>query len=309
MTMSEHGPKFISLGTPDFAVQLSRVKKAKNNVIPGLWNEHLTRLESTGDHDPYSGWGEINKKHGVRFIEDIIPQKIKTLRENGEKRNLRVLDLGCGFGFFGDQIRHSGVEAKVYGTTIKHPSKSKKDAKEALLADLQARNQIKILKKLHGQLKDKQGRNDRITQSILELHNFPEFDLIIETFGELFYAGLDDQEKNDTESSLFTQHLEAAIKKLMTGGELYISNLPFCSVKYLWDNYELLEKKLGITINLVGGYTKEQLKILLSDTNPLDNIDSKIEVLYRSKDKEQKEQIQILQDLKMGRRILIKKNE
>jgi hypothetical protein len=111
-----------------------------------------------------TGTQSIEYLHGEFIILSVIPRLLKN-KPVGYK--LKILDNGGGIGVLTDQIRKRfGNEVEVYSTGL-----SKRVAKK-----YRKENDYPNLHK-----------NDLKWRSIEELSDFPEFDLIIDTFGELYY--------------------------------------------------------------------------------------------------------------------------
>jgi SAM-dependent methyltransferase len=168
----------------------------------------------------------INELHGIDFLADVIPGIIERVRASGSKRKIKILDMGCGLGFFNDQIRSKFKdEVEVYGTGINKSSLKNRKAKiirnikdEKIKMDEADKEQI--LSETDGTLHP----NDAKWNSIEELSNFPEFDLIVDSEGEIVYAGgtgVGFFPKGDSTQA----KLICAIKKLNPGGQLYISRI------------------------------------------------------------------------------------
>ena len=153
----------------------------------------------------------VNGSHGVDFMKDVIPGMIEKLKRNDNKRKLKILDLGCGFGFFNDQLRarfRDGVD--VYGTALVKTETNRRKSEfydkiknGVMLIDTTKREQL--LQELKPQLH----QNDAKWRSVMEMSEYPEFDLIIDTSGEMLYAQYADEV------------FRAAIHKLQRGGLLY----------------------------------------------------------------------------------------
>jgi|SRR3989339_1297254 len=165
----------------------------------------------------------INQLHGVDFLNDVIPKLIEKISMSGVNRKVKILDMGCGLGFFNDQIRAKfGDKVEVYGTGINKANLKKRKA--AIIKDIRSGKIImpesdreEILSETDGNLHP----NDAKWNSVEELSDFPEFDLIIDSEGEMIYAG-------GTGAGFFPKgdstqtKLQCAIKKLNPGGQLFI---------------------------------------------------------------------------------------
>lgn len=217
---------------------------------------------------------DVNGRHGVDFLNDIIPQEIERVRKEGQGRKVRILDSGCGLGFFGDQVRERfGDQVRVFGTSLARGSrmtekkrmlidKLRNDSEFGMTACLsdpiivseQVRDQIlesigrKLMPESDGRERRMMHANDGKWRSILEMTDYPEFDLIIDTYGELFYTDDVSYFKCDF-SGNFYKVCCAALKKLYPGGRLFVASLKSEGQKRFIDsNRERLEKIFGVTI-------------------------------------------------------------
>lgn len=121
--------------------------------------------------------------HGESFIDKVIPRLLKN------KEKIKILDIGGGVGLFAQQLRDTfGDKVDVFTTGIR-----KKNAK--------------IVRKQNDQELHPQ---DLKWRSVLQLSDFPEFDLVVDTMGESMYGAFEAKEKK--------QYLNAVAKKLMPGG-------------------------------------------------------------------------------------------
>jgi hypothetical protein len=144
----------------------------------------------------------IEKLQKESILEKVIPRLLKELPA-GQK--LKILDNGAGIGVFSDQIRAKfGDRVDVYSTGL-----SKQAAREY--------RKKESLPKLH--------KNDLKWRSIQELSDYPEFGLIIDTYGEAFYRTTEHIRLNEEEIGLgvdllkeFYKHIEQIVKKLLPGG-------------------------------------------------------------------------------------------
>lgn len=146
----------------------------------------------------------ISLMHGVSIIEEVIPELLGN-KKNGEQ--VRILDVGAGAGFFTDEIRRTfGNKVKVFSTGL-----SKEDAQRFRDTHLDTSNS-----KLHN--------NDLKWKSIVELSDFEEFDLILDSFGEFTYMleGVvgDDQEV----FKRIEDYFRIIARKLNRGGVAYIAS-------------------------------------------------------------------------------------
>jgi len=173
---------------------------------------------------------EISSLHGESIIKEVIPKLLKELPE-GQK--LRILDNGTGVGIFTDQIRKEfGDKVDVYSTGL-----SKQAAREY--------RKKKELPKL--------GKNDLKWRSIQELSDYPEFNLIIDTYGEAYYRPFFNMTKTNlsemhTFPDEFYKHLEQVIKKLLPGGYATITPLRLLTSKIDRSIINTIEQKFGVSI-------------------------------------------------------------
>lgn len=163
----------------------------------------------------------VNESHGVDFINEVIPQMMRKKKERGDNRKFKVLDLGCGLGFFNDQLRSVfGDDVEVYGTSL-----AKKDIRKRKIKVVQEIKEgiIPMAEKdkntFLSQINKKLNPNDAKWASILEMRNFPEFDLIIDTCGEMLYSG----KGFFPHESYSSDVLKAAICKLLPGGSFFVA--------------------------------------------------------------------------------------
>ncbi len=191
----------------------------------------------------------IKELHGEDFLKDVIPQIIERIRSSGEKRKIKILDLGCGLGFFNDQIRRKfGDEVEVYGTGIKKSSLKKR--KRAVVDNIKngtiEMNPVEkeqLLSETDGALHE----NDAKWNSVEELSRFPEFDLIVDSEGEIVYAGgtgVSFLAKSDSTQT----KLICAIEKLNPGGQLFVSRIHERHRGLTPERRKEIESKYGVTI-------------------------------------------------------------
>jgi len=83
-------------------------------------------------------------------------------------------------------------------------------------------------------------------RSILELSDYPEFDLIIDTFGEQLYSTHPEGNFAKISVEIFEAYIRAVIKKLLPGGRAFL-----CPVYIDTDAWftPLIKKELGVEIN------------------------------------------------------------
>lgn len=209
-------------------------KKIRRPNTGGLYSYTADRHENEGKESE-----KIQNIHDESFIHKVIPEMLK-LKKSGK---LKVLDNGAGVGLFAEQIRQEfGDQVEVYSTGL-----SKKTVKT-----YRTKNNLQ-------QLHD----NDLKWRSIAELSDFPEFDLIVDTFGEQYYRP--EREKGHIELSSdgflkrWQLHIEQVIKKLLPGG--YASLGPVNHYQsYSFEMKEIMEK-LKITSHIDYNFDVNTLKI------------------------------------------------
>lgn len=200
------------------------------------------------DRDP------IDKYHGQSFITEVIPE----LKRNKKEGKIKILILGAGAALYADQIRGIFKDDIVVFTGLK-----KKNAKLA---------RKELAKQFWHPLKEpKLNKRDLIQPSILFLHDFPEFDLIIDTYGEQFYSTnvIEEREKDGNWSYVAAErkipetkeYLSAVIKKLAIGGKASISPFSFAKsreadllFRQLCEDFSTSFATVNMTIKMVGKY-------------------------------------------------------
>jgi SAM-dependent methyltransferase len=198
--MKFKGEKFLSKEELKNKVK-SWQKSASEREASGFRYE-VARTDKNGPSVPGAQEKDsIESLHGVSFIRDIIPELIAKKR-NAEK--VKILDVGAGAALFTDEIRKSFPgKVEVFSTGIR-----KKTAKEYRKENVPTGEN-----NLHP--------NDLKWRSILELRDFEEFDLIIDTFGEYFYSDM--SSVPDDRRRIITEYLTSVIKKLKPGGVASLS--------------------------------------------------------------------------------------
>ncbi len=185
-------------------------RKAISEWQPATWAREDNNKKPYGNHNAFEridngkteyGPDSISELHGISFIKEVIPELIAQ-RKGGR---VRILDVGTGAAFFPDQIRKEfGDKVEVYSTGL-----SKKTAR-----DYREDNKPKGEQKLH--------RNDLKWRSVLELSDFEEFDLILDTYGEMIYLKRPHSEPSTTTDDI-NDYLTVLIRKLRPGGLISIS--------------------------------------------------------------------------------------
>ena len=162
----------------------------------------------------------IDDEHGLHFIKDVIPKLIKA-KEGKDK--VRILDIGGGIGIFTEELRKRFRDAvQVYSTGLrKQPAR--------IFRRKVNEYDENISRKLH--------HDDLKWRSVLQLSDFPEFDLIIDTYGEQYYGRSDE----DT----FEMYLRAIIAKLNQGGLASITPIEQGTKRNI---LEKIKKETGISI-------------------------------------------------------------
>lgn len=191
----------------------------------------------------------INEIHGKDFLGDVIPKVIARVRASGSTRKIKILDMGCGLGFFNDQIRAKfGNEVEVYGTGI--DKKSLKKRKARVISDIKSgsieidkTDKEQLLSETDGSLHP----NDARWNSVEELSDSPEFDLIIDSEGEIIYAGGSGVGFFAKIDSTQTKLLYA-IKKLNPGGQLFVSRIHESHKGLTPERRQEISEKYGVTI-------------------------------------------------------------
>lgn len=223
-------PKAVRSGDPF----LSSVEKEKSIA---RWKDSAFKRETTGFEDhPYfyktartetedKHFDNIAERHGESFINEVIPRLIG---ENPD-RKIKILDIGGGMALFAKQIRDTfGDKVEVFTTGLR-----KKPAK---------------MERLNIGEQSKLDKNDLKWRSILELHDFPEFDLMVDTVGESMYSlfAREDATTDDVE-----KYFNAVAAKLMPGGHASVE----FDTRENWDAGKIreifvnLEKKHGVKID------------------------------------------------------------
>ena len=169
----------------------------------------------------------LEELHHEYFIRDTIPQLIN----NSLKGKIKILDVGGGAALFAKQIRDAfGDKVEVFTTGLR-----KKAAKERRILS-------GVSPKLH--------QNDLKWRSVSELHDFPEFDLIIDSYGEARW-GVDDFEE-------VRDYLVSISQKLLPGGHASIAVLP---VSYFGEQSLKLFEEISNTHNVKIRYHGASIKI------------------------------------------------
>ncbi len=189
----------------------------------------------------------VNAIHGFDLLEEVIPRHIEQRNQSGMAGKIRILDLGTGMAFVSDQIRTRWKDkVEVYGTNLmsKRQVKKKKEIYRAIKSGeipMSDEDRSRLL----SQISENYHPNDNIVRSILEMKDFPEFDIIIDTCGEMYYSG--DGYRPDQTNTL--QVFTAAIKKLNPGGEFFIGRvLDTFILNELFKKAKVIESKYPIEL-------------------------------------------------------------
>ncbi len=189
----------------------------------GLSYKSASRVEGVGGQDD-----DISSVHREWFVNLTIP---KLITEN-PGRKIKIMDLGGGNGMYAKQIRDTfGDKVEVFTTGLK-----KKAAEKSLEIN---------------DKKAKPNKNDLKWRSILELHDFPEFDLIVDTYGEALYSL---KMRSDVSVNDISKYFNAVSKKLLPGGHASIDFYPIFEMdqSLVEDVFRDLEKQCGVKISFEG---------------------------------------------------------
>lgn len=198
-----------------------------NQEIPRLFRESATRI------------------HGVNFFDEI-QQNLDKRKEEGNTAPLGILVTGSDIGFFNDELRTKfGNTINVAGTTVEVSRSSiRKQRFYELIKQGRLKAQIPpgLQEYLVASLKPTIDRRDRRWRSILQMENAsPEFDMIIDTAGELLYS------YDEKKPEIFELTFQACIQKLNPGGKLYIAELDPNTHKFVLNYCE--EQGLGLEMH------------------------------------------------------------
>lgn len=145
------------------------------------------------------GQHAIEEMHGRSFIDEI-KKRLADQDAQGVQEKIRVLDCGGGAALYAAQIREIfDKRVDIYTTGLK--KSTAKNTRDMLAKEIEVPQLISRLaaKPLH--------KHDLKWRSVEELRDFPEFDFIIDTFGEKNYTWTDKME-----------HLKTIVSKLKPGG-------------------------------------------------------------------------------------------
>lgn len=250
--------------------------------------------------------GDVETTHQVDFFRHIQ----RALEEKKDPRRFQVLLLGSGVGLFNDELRATfGKKIDVKGISLVNEGVLGKQKKmlqrhavlgtgpfdvgsEEANKELEPRRQRvrEVLREGSGvRQQPTVRREDAKWASILDLRDYPEFDLIIDTFDELFYASKEPEPSSRSPHErfeMFNWKMRAAIHKLRPGGELYIGRLQHEKVEahsglaYFWQSIPDLQREEGVKVFL-NGVSYEHLVRALSERIPMGEHPSFSQVMSR----------------------------
>ncbi len=155
--------------------------------------QNIARMCEQGDRPKYAFYhsieapegGEINGFHGRSIIKDVIPSLIQ--RKQAGK--VKIIDLGAGACLYTAQIREEfGDKVDVYSTGLRKKT-AKKEREKIQAGESLDFEGIRYIIPHEGRVFWTPSKNlhpnDLKWRSVLELSKHPEFDLILDTNGEL----------------------------------------------------------------------------------------------------------------------------
>jgi len=212
-------------------------KKEKNGA-----KHHYTVKRIEGDKNNVDEAIEnIHAESFIEYISELIERIDKDPKQKGRK--IMVLDVGGGSGVYAEQLRNVfGDRIRVFTTGLakRLEKEYRKDKHPLRVATGQPF--FKPSEKMHP--------DDLKWRSILQLHDFPEFDLILDTYGEQLYGGIEDPKWVENKKEIYKKYLIAVISKLKTGGKASIAPCVLGSEEFPIFKDEL-EKKYGIRMEMV----------------------------------------------------------
>ncbi len=218
-------------------------KKAASGFEPkakGYITSAVARFE--GAESEFDSIDRLHYESLLDYIEILV--KKKNLYNKNKQEKIKILDIGAGAGLFAEQIRKKfGTEVKVYTTGLtKKAAKSWRGQTRDKLENDYGSIPFEIDKNNHP--------DDLKWRSVSQLSDYPEFDLIIDTYGENLYdhAGDDLEESAFKESKCF-KYLEYVISKLKPGGMASI--VPFFISPKNMEELRKLFKEPQIVFDLV----------------------------------------------------------
>jgi hypothetical protein len=214
--------------------------------------EEWKRISRDWESNPDSGYdypayrieGEVLKEGGRRTLEsyhqesflEYIRDVLSKRDQQKDDRPVRVLDVGGGAGLFAEQLRKTfGKRVKVYTTGIK--KKASRKLRGYIREEKDNSNFGLVKKPTSFELEVKGHQDDLKWRSILELTDFEEFDLIIDTAGEFSYSAVfrnqfDSMDYNsivaasNSNKKRIEEYLKIVIKKLRSQGRASIAFIP-----------------------------------------------------------------------------------
>lgn len=207
---------------------------------------------------------DIEYAHGISFLNQVIPEILERLAKQDKKRKIKILDLGGGVGLFADQIRDKfGERVTVYTTSAFGSSeKTRKELEE---------NKKNITKNKEATL----NKFDAYKTSIVDFRDFSEFDLIIDTYGEMYYTRENYPNLGNQEQASFEEKISMIVKKLQVGGRLFLGKIHEDSFAYLWSlDSQPQFKDIKVTFNGLSRkeWIEELKKINLIDGGSENNL-------------------------------------
>lgn len=203
--------------------------------------------------------------HGVNFFNEI-QAKIDEKKSKGDTKPVIILVTGSDLSFFNDELRSKfGNEVAVYGTTVElsRAKMRKRRFVEAIKTGRVTPTLIKpeLQEYLATSLSDKLDPRDAKWRSILQMQSDkPEFDMIVDTCGELLYS------EDENRSEIFEMTFMACITKLNPGGKLYIAEIRYERIKFV----EEYCRKNNLTLEKNDYQTRHQnMEINFVITKPL----------------------------------------
>ncbi|MEI7510738.1 MAG: hypothetical protein WCJ84_01125 [Candidatus Peregrinibacteria bacterium] len=196
-----------------------------------------TRYENYTGYKPLEN--SIDARHGERFLSETIPQMLET------RNKIKVLDIGGGMGLHAEQMRKIFGEDVIRVFTTGLCKKPYREFRRKY-AQTYANNGF-----FQEDISQKPHRDDLQWRSLSQLSDFPEFDIILDTYGEHMYAC----DTNET----FEQYFRMVAKKLLPGGHASISPLSSFPVEKKGQQFTLshliaeigekLEYEMGIQLS------------------------------------------------------------
>ncbi|HPV70900.1 MAG TPA: hypothetical protein PKY08_03360 [Candidatus Magasanikbacteria bacterium] len=289
MRIREMGEKFI---VPDNDPNKNKIYSERSNFLDLIrekekeGNRFFTVRTEQGDGQKYqydtsslSPNEDIEYAHGISFLNQVIPEILERFAKQDKKRKIKILDLGGGVGLFADQIRERfGEKVAVYTTSAF--GSSEKTRKELVEKKKTATKNKEA--KLH--------KLDAYKTSIGDFRDFPEFDLIIDTYGEMYYTQGNFTNSDAQEKVGFKEKIDMVIKKLQEGGRLFLGKVSEDLFIYLWSlDSQPQFKDVKVTFNGLSKkeWTEELKKINLIDdgaANNPPNVNKVLDYIYDSCD-------------------------